>query len=55
VLLRSGTLPQNAEHFEVYGGRKWQRWSWHYPGWDPSRHTLRTHLEVCKDRIARGN
>jgi hypothetical protein len=55
VLLHNGALPLNANNFEVYGARRWQRWSWHYPNWDPSRHSLRTHIEVCRDRLARGN
>ena len=49
-----GSWPQNAELFEEYAGRRWQRWSWHYPQWDPSRHSIRTHLEVVCDRLARG-
>lgn len=49
-----GGFPQGAESFEDHGGRRWQRWSWHYPVWDPSRHNLRTHLEVFYDRLARG-
>lgn len=49
-----GTWPQNADQFEEYAGRRWQRWSWHYPQWDPSRHNIRTHLEVVCDRLARG-
>lgn len=55
VHLASGALPQTAEQFEVYAGRRWQRWSWHYPVWDPSKHNLRTHIEVFLDRLARGN
>lgn len=54
VLLASGALPQAAEQVESYAGRRWQRWSWHYPVWDPSRHNLRTHVEVFHDRLARG-
>jgi hypothetical protein len=55
-LVASGNLPQNAEHVEgPYGGRMWQRWSWHYPQWNPSCHNLTTHLEVFVDRLARGN
>ena len=55
VHLASGALPDRADAFEVYSGRRWQRWSWHYPAWDPSKHNLRTHLEVFRDRLARGN
>lgn len=54
VIRIGGGSPQNAELIEQYAGRKWQRWSWHYQGWDPSRHSIRTHLEVVKDRLARG-
>ncbi len=55
VHLASGALPDRADAFEVYSGRRWQRWSWHYPAWDPSKHNLRTHIEVFRDRLARGN
>ena len=50
-----GTLPQGANNFETYGGRTWQRWSWHYSGWNPAHHNVRTHLEVVRDRLARGH
>jgi hypothetical protein len=55
VRLVTGALPQSADQFEACAGRQWQRWSWHYPVWDPSRHNLRTHVEVFRDRLARGN
>ena len=54
VQLTTGALPQGAESFEEYAGRRWQRWSWHYPGWNPSKHNLRTHIEVFYDRLAKG-
>lgn len=54
VRLAGGSYPQGAESFEQHCGRRWQRWSWHYPGWDPSRDNLRTHLEVFHDRLAKG-
>jgi hypothetical protein len=50
----SGSWPQNADQFELHIGRNWQRWSWHYAGWNPSTHSLITHLEVCFDRLAKG-
>ena len=55
IYLASGGLPLNANQFEMYANRRWQRWSWHYPTWDPSKHNLRTHIEVFRDRLARGN
>ena len=55
VRLPSGALPQAADQFEQYAARRWQRWSWHYPSWDPALHNLRTHVEVFRDRLARGN
>lgn len=54
VHLASGALPLNADQFETYAGRRWQRWSWHYEGWNPSKHNLSTHVEVFFDRLARG-
>lgn len=50
----SGGYPQNADQFEDYAGRRWQRWSWHYPTWDPACDNVRTHLEVVHDRLSRG-
>jgi len=55
VKLPSGAWPQNANQFEAYCGRNWQRWSWHYSVWDPARHSVRTHLQVVIDRLARCN
>ncbi len=55
VQLTSGAMPQNADQFETYATRQWQRWSWHYPVWDPAKHSIRTHVEVFLDRLARGN
>ena len=50
----AGGYPQNADQFETYAGRRWQRWSWHYPNWNPSCDSVRTHLEVIHDRLTRG-
>jgi hypothetical protein len=50
----NGDFPQNANQFEPHIGKTWQRWSWHYPGWNPTTHSLVTHLEVCFDRLAQG-
>ena len=50
----AGSWPQNADQFEQYAQRTWQRWSWHYPGWNPTTHNLTTHLEACKDRLFKG-
>ena len=54
VKTASGAVPQAAGEFENHGGRRWQRWSWHYPVWDPAKHNVRTHIEVFRDRLARG-
>jgi hypothetical protein len=54
VYLTAGGLPRTADQFEQYAGRRWQRWSWHYDGWNPSKHNLSTHIEVFLDRLARG-
>lgn len=45
-------LPQNANSFGDFIGRNWQRWSWHYQGWDPAHHSVGTHLEVFFNRLA---
>ena len=54
VRLASGGLPRQADSMENYAGRSWQRWSWHYDGWNPSTHNIATHIEVFMDRLARG-
>ncbi len=50
---QNGDWPMNANVFEEHSGKQWQRWSWHYPGWNPNTHSLITHLEVCFDRLAK--
>ena len=54
VRIPSGAWPQSADQFSEYMGRSWQRWSWHHTNWNPSLHSVATHLEVCIDRLARG-
>jgi Prokaryotic E2 family E len=54
VRCANGAWPQGGDQFVEFVGRVWQRWSWHYPGWNPSTHTLATHLEVCFDRLSKG-
>lgn len=49
----NGAFPQSAEQIEQHIGRSWQRWSWHYEGWNPSHHSVVTHLEVFFDRLAK--
>src|SRR5947207_1969369 len=39
IALASGGVPQAADQHESYIGRRWQRWSWHYDGWNPSAHS----------------
>lgn len=55
VRCTNGAWPQNADQFEQHMDRTWQRWSWHYQGWNPSTHSFATHLEVCLDRLAKGS
>jgi hypothetical protein len=50
-----GAWPQAADQFCEYAGRTWQRWSWHYAGWNPTTHNLITHLETCRDRLLKGS
>lgn len=47
----SGGLPQAADQFQVFIGRNWQRWSWHYD-WKPAQHNLATHLDIFFNRLA---
>lgn len=53
VRCQAGGWPLNADQFLKFIGRTWQRWSWHYAGWNPATHSVATHLEVCRDRLAR--
>ena len=48
----NGGFPQNADQLEEHIGRSWQRWSWHYAGWNPAHHSVATHLDVFFDRLA---
>lgn len=52
VVRLAGHLPQNADQFEQHIGISWQRWSYHY-AWNASCHTVRSHLEVFFDRLAK--
>lgn len=52
--LLNGAEPQNANSYEPYCGRAWQRWSWHYPLWDPAKHSVQTHLATVVDRLEKG-
>lgn len=54
VTIGGGAWPANADQFETHCARSWQRWSWHYPGWNPATHTVATHLEVFFSRLAEG-
>lgn len=54
LICANGSQPQGANSIETYAGRRWQRWSWHYSVWNPAKHNVRTHLEVVRDRLARG-
>jgi E2/UBC family protein E len=55
VRVSGGAWPQNADQMEIHcEGLQWQRWSWHYGGWNPATHSLLTHLEVCFSRLAAG-
>jgi len=49
----NGAWPQSADQFEPHLQRIWQRWSWHYVGWNPASHTVATHIEVCLDRLSK--
>ena len=55
VTCPDGRLPQKADVFETYAGRTWQRWSWHYSGWHPVRHSVSTHFDVVRNRLACGS
>ena len=48
----NGAYPLNAEQLEQHIQRTWQRWSWHYGGWNPAHHNVTTHLEVFFNRLA---
>lgn len=54
--LRDGREPGAANSFEVYLGKQWQRFSWHYSNpqvaWRPGQSTLLTHLRFCQVRLA---
>jgi hypothetical protein len=51
VRCSGGGWPQNADQFQEFIGRNWQRWSYHYT-WNPAKHNLASHLEVFHARLA---
>ena len=57
----SGVLPQNADQPMQFddapetAGIEWQRWSYHYPGWNPAHHSVGTHFDVFIERITHGS
>ena len=54
--LRDGREPGAANSLEVYLGKQWQRFSWHYSNpqvaWRPGHSCLLTHLRFCQVRLA---
>ena len=56
VRLRSGSMPQRAEHNETHGGASWQRWSRHFArgNWRPGIDSLRTYMAALQRELARG-
>ena len=52
LTLKDGRMPANGDQFEDHGGRKWQRFSWHYTApWNPVKDSLLTHLDFCGSRL----
>lgn len=54
--LPDGREPDRANSYEVYMGKQWQRFSWHYSNpqvaWRPGHSCLLTHLRFCQVRLA---
>jgi hypothetical protein len=61
VRCANGLHPQNADQFMTFDDAPetadipWQRWSYHYPGWNPAHHTVGTHFDVFIERITQGS
>lgn len=53
LTLRSGAIPQSAEHIETALGKRWRRFSWHPQSWNPGTDNLRTYLEFINNRLAK--
>lgn len=53
INLADGRTPEAGQHHEVYLGRKWQRFSWHYTSrqWNPSRDSMLSHIRFCMSRF----
>lgn len=52
--LKNGQMPKNADQVEIYGGIKWQRFSWHYPPtyrWHPAKDSVMSHLRFARTRL----
>lgn len=55
VSLATGGVPQSADQFENYLGRRWRRFSWHLNRpWNPSRDSLRTWICTVEERLRKG-
>lgn len=51
LLLADGRIPQAAEAFETHLSKRWRRFSWHRPPWNPVIDNLRSHVEFIRKRL----
>lgn len=52
VTLSNGTVPQAANAFEDYIGRRWQRFSWHWQApWNPNVSNMHAYIEFVRRRL----
>lgn len=56
LTLANGGIPQCASEMETYGGRRWQRFSWHLSrSWNPQLETLESYVKFCMTRLQQLN
>lgn len=54
IKLKNGKYPNRADRFEDHGGRKWQRFSRHLPGWRVGTDGLPTLLTFAHRELRNG-
>ena len=55
VKYADGRTPQAAENIEDALGKKWRRFSWHRPAWNPTIDNMHGHIEFIKSRLRKND
>ena len=55
ITYSDGRIPQAADNFEDILGKKWRRFSWHRPSWNPTFDNMHGHIEFIKARLSKND